>query len=97
MIVQPKYISLKNWAGSLLIDFPDDILPILRDEEDWEEWAVIVANTGSFKRANIPTPYQLKQGQRESAFKTWNKWAAVVYLIMTSELPEPDIINITTG
>jgi hypothetical protein len=84
MMVMPKYITLKNWAGSLNIDYPNDILPILRNEEEWEEWATIVANTGSFKNAAIPTPTSLKKEQNNNEPSNWNEWAKIVYYIMNS-------------
>lgn len=84
MMVMPKYITLKNWAGSLNIDYPNDILPILRNEEEWEEWATIVANTGTFKNAAIPTPASLKKEQNNNEPSNWNEWAKTVYYIMNS-------------
>ena len=79
MMVMPKYITLKNWAGSLSIDYPNDVLPVLKEDEEWEEWGTIVANTGSFKNAAIPTPGSLRNNDKPT---DWTEWATVVYYIM---------------
>ena len=80
MMVMPKYITLKNWAGSLNIDYPNDVLPVLKKDEEWEEWGTIVANTGSFKNAAIPTPSSLKNNDKPV---DWTEWATIVYYIMS--------------
>ena len=46
--VYPKHISLKYWAATLLMDYNNEPLPILKDEKQWTKWAKIVAGTGSF-------------------------------------------------
>lgn len=86
-VLRPEYISLRNWVGALINDFPEENIPLLDDEDKWEEWAMKLANTGVFKRANIPGPFSLSQGKREKKFEAWQDWAKVVYMLMTNEPP----------
>jgi hypothetical protein len=85
-IVDPRYISLKNWAASLVVDFPNDIVPILEDENKWEDWANNVIGIGSFAKAGLPPPFIITQpGVRKPNFQKWEDWAKVVYSIMINE------------
>ncbi len=82
-VVWPFNISLSYWAACLVADFPEDGLPILEDENNWQEWGAIVANTGSFQRANIPSPLVIKEGEKKELFPDWANWAKVVYTILS--------------
>lgn len=88
-VVWPERISLNYWAASLVADFRNENLPLLDSEENWQEWANIVANTGIFLKAHIPAPVQLKDGQKKEIFSEWDKWAKVVYTIMSDEYSIP--------
>ena len=90
LTVYPKFISIKYWAATVLSDYNNEPLPILRNEEEWEEWGAIVAGTGVFLRARIPSPVSIKKGTKESNFKDWESWAKVVYNIMRSEGTDTD-------
>lgn len=81
----PEYISLKRWAAEIVCRYPDEPLPILTDENEWEPWGMIVCNTGVFKDANIPGPFLIKHGKRQKPFKDWREWGKVVYKIMAIE------------
>jgi hypothetical protein len=85
IIVWPEYITLKNWAGALLEQYPRESLPMLIDENKWEEWAAVVSTTGPFLRLSIPTPVAIKEGQRVSSFNNWQEWAKVFYNIVMSQ------------
>ena len=54
----------------------------MKDEKQWTKWAKIVAGTGSFLNAGVPSP--LKGKDDESLYKDWVEWAKVVYNIMNS-------------
>lgn len=82
MVIYPHYISLKNWAASLAVDYPDAQLPVLKDEKKWQEWAAVVANTGAFYRGNVPFPFLIKDGARKDNFQDWQQWAKAVYVCM---------------
>jgi hypothetical protein len=34
----PKMTTLSTWAASLVVDFPNDNLPFLEQEDKWREW-----------------------------------------------------------
>jgi hypothetical protein len=88
-VVWPYNISLKYWAACLIADFPEEGLPILEDEANWQEWGTQVAATGIFQRAAIPSPLSFKKGNKEEVFTDWNKWAKIVYTIMSDEYNIP--------
>ena len=75
-MVRPEYISLKNWAASLLIDYGDFTLPILFNQKKWEAWAVDLLNVPPFRGRNIPAPKKDED---------WQVWAKKVYYIMNQE------------
>ena len=82
MIVWPEYIDVKDWAANLIVDYPDEYLPILEDADKWEDWASIVAGTGVFARNNIPAPFSVTEGEKKQEFKDWQEWAKTVYNLM---------------
>lgn len=82
MIVWPEYIDIKDWAANLIVDYPDEYLPILEDADKWQEWASIVAGTGVFARNDIPEPFSVTEGEKKQEFKDWQEWAKTVYNLM---------------
>ncbi len=91
--VYPRYISLKYWTATVVNDYSNECLPILTNEEEWEEWASIVASTGAFLRAGVPSPSSVKRGIKEKNFKDWEGWAKVVFNIMDAEDSNININN----
>ncbi len=85
LVVYPEYITLKNWAGALVADNSSSYLPSLVDEDKWQEWAVIVAGTGIFRRNRVPSPFSVNKGIRKDNFKDWKEWARIVYLLLNNE------------
>jgi hypothetical protein len=85
MIVWPEYVNLKDWAGALLMDYPNEALPQLQEDEKWQEWGSIVASTGVFARAGIPAPFTINAGQKKDNFENWQQWAKAVYTCMAAE------------
>lgn len=85
LVVYPEYITLKNWAGALVADNSASYLPALHDEDKWQEWAAIVAGTGTFKRNRVPSPFSIYKGNKKSNFKDWQEWAKVVYLLLNND------------
>jgi hypothetical protein len=84
-VIWPEYITLLRWSAELVASYPDEPLPLLTEENKFNEWGAIVANTGVFKRAAIPSPTSLAQGKKVSNFKDWGEWAKVVYNLMANE------------
>ncbi len=82
MIVWPEYIDVKDWAANLIVDYPDEYLPILEDADKWEDWASTVAGTGVFARNDIPAPFSVTEGEKKQDFKDWQEWAKTVYNLM---------------
>jgi hypothetical protein len=88
-VILPERITLNYWASCLVGDYPSENLPILQYDENWQEWATIVANTGIFLKARVPAPVIIKDGSKKELFKEWDKWAKVVYTIMSDEYSIP--------
>lgn len=72
-MILPVKISLKNWAASLIIDFPRDNIPILTDESQWKDWGNKLILETSF--ANLGSPSTMH-------FNSWSDWASAVYNVM---------------
>lgn len=74
-MVLPEFITLPNWAMTLIIDFPDDNVPLLTDEKNWRDWGDLLVQEGSFIENNAPgTLY----------YKDWKEWADEVYFVMNN-------------
>jgi hypothetical protein len=84
-VVWPEYINLNNWGAALVADYPNAYLPLLHDENKWQEWGAAVVGTGIFARSGVPSPFSIAQGVRKENFKNWQEWAKVVYLIVNNE------------
>lgn len=84
-VIMPQYILLEDWAAQLILNYPNEPLPLLENENKWQEWGAVVANTGIFKRAAIPPPFTMNDGQKTVNFETWQKWGEVVYNLMANE------------
>lgn len=83
-MIKPEYISLEDWAGSLLTDYANYNLPILMQEEDWKTWAEDLLSVEPFRNKDIPYPEQvmnkLQQEKADDAI-LWQEWARVVYFL----------------
>jgi hypothetical protein len=78
-MIVPKHISLHNWAASLVIDFPDDDIPLLDDFDDnWQKWGAALVQCNSFGINNAPSP-DLSLNKRK---QDWHEWAMMIYLTM---------------
>lgn len=84
-VIWPEYIELKNWAAALIIDFSDENLPILDDEEKWQEWGTVIAGTGIFAKGGVPSPVSIREGRKSVSFDKWDEWAKIVYNIMAND------------
>jgi len=74
-MVIPEFIRLIEWAHTLIIDFPNDNIPLLIDESNWKEWGDRLVQEESFIENNAPGTYH---------YNDWNKWANEVYFIMSN-------------
>ena len=80
MIAWPEFISFEAWSADLIRVFSNEKLPVGVKEDNWQEFAVTLTNTGIFKRANIPPPSIVIMGRKQDSFKSWQEWAKVAYL-----------------
>lgn len=80
MVIYPAYIGLKRWADELVGSYPEQFLPILQKEEDFEIWGAAVAGSGIFAKANVPAPFSISEGKRKKSFESWIDWAKIVYI-----------------
>lgn len=74
-MIIPEYINLSDWADSLQIDFPDDNVPILIDQNDWKEWGESLIQCNSFELNEVTSPL---------SFDDWRSWAHAVYFSMNN-------------
>lgn len=81
-MVIPEYIELKYWAAQLIVDYPDEYLPVLSNEDEWPEWGAAVVASGIFARNNCPTPFTINEGRKKESFKDWKEWGRAVYISM---------------
>jgi hypothetical protein len=90
-VVWPEYISLKDWAAALIVDFPNENLPTLENEEEWQEWGTKVISTGVFAKGSIPAPFSVQEGKKATNFEKWQEWAKIVYNIMANDPGEKNV------
>ncbi len=69
-MIIPVGISLLDWAASLLIDFPNDNIPILYNEEEWKDWGDSVIFGPTFSSLNAPST---------KFYDNWQDWAFALY------------------
>jgi hypothetical protein len=81
-VIWPQGISLRYWANSLVADYYTENLPMLDNEEQWQKWAALVAGTGIFLSASVPSPID---SAGKTQFKKWDDWAKRLYIVMSNE------------
>jgi hypothetical protein len=70
----PTRSDLKTWASSLIVDFPQDNIPIFTDESDWKRWGNLLIQEPSFAR-NAAPPTTGYSGSLD--------WAMAVFKVMS--------------
>lgn len=71
----PVFTTLKLWAASLIIDFPSDNIPILRDELLWKAWGDLLVQENSFSEQGAPST---------NGYDDWKPWADEIYRVMVN-------------
>lgn len=71
-MMRPQYVDLKDWAASLIIDFPFDAVPILIND-DWRAWGNYLAQCTSFANNGAPGT---------ANYDDWLKYADAIYYTM---------------
>jgi len=68
-MMNPVGATLISWASSLIIDFPTDNIPILRNENEWKRWGDMLVQETTF--ANNGAPGTLM-------YNDWKTWAYAI-------------------
>lgn len=74
-MVLPIGIELLEWAANLLIDFPNDNIPLLFDEDQWRLWGDELVQCTTFAQNQAP---------QTGDYDDWNTWAQGVYYNMNN-------------
>lgn len=74
-MVLPIGIDLLYWAANLLIDFPNDDIPLLYDDKQWREWGDQLVQCTTFAENQAP---------QTGDYEDWNTWAQAVYYNMNN-------------
>jgi hypothetical protein len=75
MIIPNKYTPYNVFVGSMVIDFPNDNMPLSTNVDDWKKSASLLSQEDSFCKNGAPSP----QG-----FKNKTEWAEAVFYSMAS-------------
>jgi len=70
-MILPGYSNLRDWADSLLIDFPNENLPILYTEDMWKDWGNTIVFSPIFESLNAP---------KTDLYDRWQDWANDLFL-----------------
>jgi hypothetical protein len=81
-LTYPDHISLKRWSADLVFRYRYDRLPILTDEDKWQDWANSIVGTGVFKENAAPSASTVKNNANIDNFNDWKEWAKAVYIVM---------------
>lgn len=84
-MILPQGINLRAWANSLFVDFPNDNIPILLQEEDWKEWGNQLIQAESFFSNNAPTT---------ETYNDWQPWANHVFYVMNNSNANQGVPNV---
>jgi hypothetical protein len=71
----PNYTDIEKWAKSLIIDFPNDNIPILSNGDKWRKWGDALVQENSFSANAAPTT---------KGFEDWQTWAYAVFKSMAN-------------
>ena len=66
MSLLPVGISLLDWAQQLRSEYSEDDIPVLYNQNDWQNWGNSLRLIGTFSGASIP---------RTESFSDWREWA----------------------
>lgn len=75
-MIIPSFVSLLDWANSLLIDFPSENVPVLYND-NWKEWGNMLIDGPLFSANGAPPT---------DTYSEWQPWAYAVYLAMLNSV-----------
>lgn len=67
--------DLSTWAASLIVDFPQENIPLLYNSEDWKSWGNLLIQEATFAENGAPNTV---------SFKDWQPWAQAVFHAMAN-------------
>lgn len=70
----PLNTDLSTWAASIVVDFPQDNIPILKDM-DWKKWGNFLIQESTFADNGAPGPL---------SYSDWEPWAMAVFYSMAN-------------
>lgn len=73
----PDHTDIKTWFSSLLIDFPNDNIPILTDNKNWKSVGNHIIQGGIFATNSCPAT---------DTYDEWLAWAKDFYFCMANSL-----------
>jgi hypothetical protein len=71
----PSRADFKTWCSSLIIDFPNDNIPLFVDENEWQRFGNLLIQETSFANNAAPST---------KAYTNWRDWAMCVYKVMSN-------------
>ncbi len=74
-MILPIGVSLQNFAGSLVVDYPNDNIPILHKDKDWRTFGSFVAQETTFGNNGAPGP---------GRFSNPSEWTQALFKAMES-------------
>ncbi len=72
-MMKPLFSDVKDWAASLVIDFPNDNIPRLERNSDWKEWGNSLVGENSFSTSGAPGTHN---------YSSPRPWMIDVYKVM---------------
>lgn len=70
-MIDPRYMSLTQWADAVILTVSDTwSFGRLTDEDKWRDWATAFVTASGYSQRNLPDPNQ---------FLDWQEWAQRVY------------------
>jgi hypothetical protein len=74
-MILPKGVTLTQFAASLVVDFPNDNIPFLSNEDNWKEWGNRLIQEATFSGNGAPST---------DGFKDKAEWAQALFKTMAS-------------
>ena len=81
-LTYPYNISLSRWAADLAFRFKRARIPVLTNEEKWQDWANAVVAIGVFRENAAPSASKVKGSSASDTYDNWETWAKAVYSVM---------------
>jgi hypothetical protein len=75
MIIPSKSTSFKEFVESVVIDFPNENIPISTNENEWRNWGNFLVEKTPFAKNGAPSP---------NGFRTRTEWEQAIFETMAS-------------